>query len=125
MKSPFVNNNIGVQRTVVEGDSLKSGYWQVEMKQEDKMKTAFTTRSGLYQFRVMQFGLTNTPATFKQLMERVLSGLPPELSLVYLDDLFVHALCHLGLVQPLMYSPNYFVQSWLIGGRTESEFQFI
>ena len=35
------------------------------------------------------------------------------------------ALCHLGLVQPLMFSLNYFVQSWLIGGRTESEFLFI
>ena len=64
----------------------------MEMKQEDKMNTAFTTRSGLYQFRVMPFGLTNAPATFEQLMERILSGLPPDLCLVYLDDLFVHGL---------------------------------
>ena len=52
------------------------------MEEEDKMKTTFTTRSGLYQFKVTPFGLANAPATFEQLMERVLSGLPPELCLV-------------------------------------------
>ena len=71
---------------------LKSGYWQVEMEEEDKMKTAFTARSGLYPFKVMPFGLANAPATFERLMEQVFSGLPSELSLVYLDDLIVHGL---------------------------------
>ena len=61
-------------------------------EEEDKMKTAFTARSGLYQFKVMPFGLANAPATFERLMERVLSGLPPELCLVYLDYLIVHGL---------------------------------
>ncbi|KAK3743858.1 hypothetical protein QZH41_005256 [Actinostola sp. cb2023] len=71
---------------------LSSGYWQVEMDQKDKEKTAFTTGSGgLYHFTVMAFGLCNAPATFERLMEKVLSGLSWEICLAYIDDIIVHA----------------------------------
>jgi len=70
---------------------LASGYWQVEVEEKDRPKTAFTAGSGLYQFTVMPFGLCNAPATFERLMERVLSGLPWEVCLLYLDDIIVHA----------------------------------
>lgn len=70
---------------------LRSGYWQVELDPEARPKTAFTTGQGLWQFRVMPFGLCNAPATFERLMERVLADVPKSRCVVYLDDLLVHA----------------------------------
>ncbi|GBL77329.1 Retrovirus-related Pol polyprotein from transposon 297 [Araneus ventricosus] len=69
--------------------NLKSGYWQVEIQPKDKEKTAFTTGQGLWQFKVMIFGLCNAPATFERLLETVLRGLTSEACLVYLDDIII------------------------------------
>ena len=68
---------------------LWSGYWHVQMDPNDKEKTAFSTGTRLWQFKVMPFGLCNTPATFEWLMERVLQGLPIQVCLIYLDDILV------------------------------------
>ena len=64
---------------------LASRYWQVSLSPEARCKTAFATHSGLFQFRVMPFGLCNAPATFERLMDRVLQGLRWSRCLVYLD----------------------------------------
>ena len=66
---------------------LASGYRQVSLSQEARIKTAFVMHSGLFQFKVMPFGLCNAPATFERLMDRVLQGLRWSRCLVYLDDI--------------------------------------
>lgn len=61
---------------------LKSGYSQVEIEPEDREKTVFTVRSGLWQCRVFPIGLYNAPATFKRLMQTILKGLSWETCLL-------------------------------------------
>ena len=68
---------------------LNSGYWQVEVEESDRPKTAFVSRQGLFEFKVMPFGLCNGPATFERLMEIVLAGLNWQICLIYLDDVIV------------------------------------
>ena len=51
------------------------GYWQIKVKEDDKCKTAFTTKYGLFQFKSMSFVLTNAPSTFSRVMNLVLRGL--------------------------------------------------
>ena len=65
---------------------LASDYWQVSLSPEARCKTVFATHSGLFQFRVMPFGLCNALATFERLMDQVLQGLRWSRCLVYLDD---------------------------------------
>ena len=66
-----------------------SGYWQVGLTEEARLKSAFTVRGGLYLWNVMPFGLCNAPSTFERLMETVLQGLQWKSCLVYLDDVVI------------------------------------
>ena len=68
---------------------LLSGYWQVEMAKEDREKTAFCTQEGLFEFKVMPFGLCNAPATFQRLMDLILAGVQWSTCLVYIDDIVI------------------------------------
>ncbi|UYV76724.1 K02A2.6-like, partial [Cordylochernes scorpioides] len=66
---------------------LKSGYWQIEVDEADREKTAFVTPDRLFEFRVMPFGLCNAPATFERIMDNLLRGLEWTICLCYLDDI--------------------------------------
>jgi transposase InsO family protein len=89
---PFINVILDKLRRAryISTIDLKSGYWQVPLTPSSKPITAFTVPSrGLYQFRVMPFGLHSAPATFQRLMDRVIG---PELDpycFAYLDDIVV------------------------------------
>ena len=65
---------------------LLSGYWQVEIDEKDR---PFTTGDGLFEFRVMPFGLCNAPAVFQRLMDLMLSRIRWEHCLVYIDDIVI------------------------------------
>lgn len=70
---------------------LRSGYWQVSVKEDDRDKTAFITPLGIYRFKHMPFGLKNAPATFQRLIDRFRScaSLKEVTILAYLDDLLI------------------------------------
>lgn len=68
---------------------LASGYHQLEVQEEDRAKTAFSTPSGHYEFNRMPFGLKTAPATFQRAMDNVLRGLQGLHCLVYLDDVII------------------------------------
>ena len=91
---------------------LLSGHWQVEVDPKDREKTAFCTPDGLFEFKVMPFGLCNAPATFQRLMDTILAGLQWTNCLVYLDDIiipgktFQEQLCNLRAVFDQIRSAN-------------------
>ncbi|KAK7921783.1 hypothetical protein WMY93_008685 [Mugilogobius chulae] len=68
---------------------LKSGYYQIEMNEADKPKTAFVTPLGFWEFNRMPQGVTNAPSTFQRLMERCMGDLHLKEVLVFLDDLII------------------------------------
>ena len=71
---------------------LKSGYHQIQIQESDRPLTAFSIPgSGLWQFRVLPFGLINAPGVFERLMEHVFAGLTYVTLLIYLDDIIVYS----------------------------------
>ena len=68
---------------------LQSAYYEVRLKPGDVPETAFTTPMGLYEFRVLCFGLTNAPGTFQNIMNNMLKDVFGKFVLVYLDDIVI------------------------------------
>src|SRR5258708_23651939 len=70
---------------------IRWGYNNVRIKQGDEWKAAFITNEGLFEPRVMFFGLTNSPATFQTMMNAIfIAELRQGWLTIYMDDILVH-----------------------------------
>jgi hypothetical protein len=70
---------------------MASGYHQIELKEEDKEKTAISCHMGHYQFTKLPFGVNNGPATYQRCIDFILTGLIGIDCLAYLDDLICYS----------------------------------
>ncbi|CAM4645565.1 unnamed protein product [Lepidochelys kempii] len=83
---------------------LTKGYWQIPLAEDTKEKTTFSTPDGLFQYTVLPFGLHGAPATFQQLMNRLLRP-NAKYAATYLDDVVIHSPdweMHLGKVETVL-----------------------
>ncbi|KAK1668866.1 hypothetical protein QYE76_057025 [Lolium multiflorum] len=74
-----------------EAQDVVPGYHQLKIRATDIPKTAFTTRYGLYEYNVMSFGLTNAPAYFMNLMNKIFMNFLDKFVVVFIDDILIYS----------------------------------
>ena len=67
-----------------------SGYFQIEIAEEDQEKTTFTCPFGTHAYRRMPFGLCNAPATFQRCMLSIFNDMVERIMEVYMDDITIY-----------------------------------
>ena len=93
-------------RKIFSKFDMKSGYYQIQIKEEDRHKTAFTCPAGFFQWKVVPFGLKNSPAFFQRRMDFIFGKY--DFIVVYIDDILIHSpdlelicsICRFFLMKP-------------------------
>ncbi|GKD05615.1 putative reverse transcriptase domain-containing protein, partial [Tanacetum coccineum] len=97
---------------------LRSGYHQLRVHEDDIQKNAFRTRYGQFKFTIMPFGLTNTPAIFMDLMNRVCRPYLYKFVIMFIDDILIYSKIqeehadHLRLVLELLKKEKLFIEKF-------------
>ncbi|XP_071079074.1 uncharacterized protein [Haliotis cracherodii] len=84
-KETYQDVDISKDLTEEQQIDVSKAYWQIPMEESSKELTAFITPDGLYQWKVMPFGVVNAPAVFSRLMRQVLHSIPNTDN--YIDDI--------------------------------------
>ena len=70
---------------------LRSGYYQLRIREQDVHKITFRTRYGHFEFLVILFGLTNVPVAFVDMMQRVFRPYLDQFIIVFIDDILIYS----------------------------------
>ena len=94
IRYPIPNKNDLVHRlseaVVFSKFDMKSGFWQIQISENDRYKTAFTTPFGHHEWNVMHFGLKNTPSEFQNIMNDIFNSFS-HFTIVYINDVLVYS----------------------------------
>ena len=74
--------------TIFSKFDMKSEFWQIQIKYEDRYKTTFTVPFGYYEWNVMSFGLKNAPSEFQNMMNEIFNEYT-KFSIVYIEDVLI------------------------------------